>query len=63
MVAFSLVGIIIVGILILFFSKIMGHVVKFTLYTLIILLIVVFFFGVSLNQVVDGVTSLVLWVF
>jgi hypothetical protein len=61
--AFSVLGIGVLIILVLSLGRILSVVLKFVYYALIAGLVLVFFFGVSLNDVFDIVTRVLLWVF
>ncbi len=58
---FSILGILIIAILVFFLSRVLSVVVKIIFYALLAAMVLVFFFGVSLNEVIDWITGIVLW--
>ncbi|MBU0470421.1 MAG: hypothetical protein KKA62_00990 [Nanoarchaeota archaeon] len=60
---FSIIGLIIVVLVVLSLGKIMSHLLRFLFYALLGALVLVFFFDISLNNIIDWLSSLVLWAF
>ena len=59
---FSVIGLIIFGILAFFLTKVVSVVVRILLIGVVVVFFLVFFFGISLNQVIDWVVSVALLV-
>ncbi|HLD00464.1 MAG TPA: hypothetical protein VJC39_01850 [Candidatus Nanoarchaeia archaeon] len=63
MVEFSILGIAILALLLLFFRKFISVALQVGFYLLIGTFIVMFFFGVSLVNIIDWILKIILWVF
>ncbi|MEW5897033.1 MAG: hypothetical protein AB1668_05040 [Nanoarchaeota archaeon] len=59
----SLLGVAVIVLVLLFFSRVVSFLAKALFVILLALLVLVLFFGISFNQVLEGVTSAVLWGF
>jgi hypothetical protein len=59
---FSIIGLIIFGILAFFLTRVVSVLVRIVFIGLIVTLFLVFFFGISLNEVMDWVVSMALLV-
>jgi hypothetical protein len=60
---FSIIGIIIIAVLVLFLGKIVSFLGKVLFTALLVTLVLVFIFGVSFDQVIDWFTNALLMVF
>ena len=58
---FSLTGIIIMVIVVVFLGKILSYMSKFIYYAIIALIVLIFIFGISLDEILNFVTNLLLW--
>ena len=61
MALFSLTGIIIMVIVVVFLGKILSYMSKFIYYAIIALIVLIFIFGISLDEILNFVTNLLLW--
>ncbi|MBS3116927.1 hypothetical protein J4421_05015 [Candidatus Woesearchaeota archaeon] len=59
----SIIGLLILAIVILFFNKIMSVVVKILFYWLLVIFVLILFFGVSLNTAWEWSWAIMLWTF
>lgn len=60
---FSVTGIIIVILTLLFLEKILVFLSKFLYYVIVILVILIFLFGISFDQAFDFMGTILLWTF
>lgn len=60
---FYLPVIIVIAFVVLFLGKILSFLSKFVYYGLLVALVLVFLFGISLTEVLNLLTALLLWTF
>lgn len=60
---FSIIGVLILIFIVLSVEKILTHGIKFLFYSLLAVFVVVFVFGISLNDIFETVSNLILLVF
>ncbi|MBU0460143.1 MAG: hypothetical protein KJ597_03550 [Nanoarchaeota archaeon] len=59
---FSLLGIVILVLIVVFFGRILSVALKVLFYVLLVSLVLIFIFGVSYTELLNWATNVVLWV-